>query len=47
LIAPSRCPEGITEKDVHATYLDGILEVRMALPKAAASTSAARVPIKR
>jgi HSP20 family protein len=39
-------PEGVSEKDVTASYHDGILEVRLALAKPAPPKRAARIPIK-
>jgi HSP20 family protein len=39
-------PEGASEKDVTASYHDGILEVRLALAKPAPPKRAARIPIK-
>jgi HSP20 family protein len=38
-------PAGATEKDVKATYQDGVLEVR--IPMAAEQTAAAKVPVQR
>jgi HSP20 family protein len=40
-----RLPEGATEADVKATYEDGILEVRVPVPKAEAKTPT-KVPIE-
>jgi len=40
-----RLPQGTTEKDIKATYHDGILEVRVPAPKQV--TPAARIPIAR
>lgn len=40
-----RLPQGTTEKDIKATYHDGILEVRVPAPKQV--KSAARIPIAR
>ena len=40
-----RLPQGTTEKDIKATYHDGILEVRVPAPKQA--KPAARIPIAR
>jgi HSP20 family protein len=39
-------PEGISEKDVAASYHDGILEVRLTMAKPVPAKSAARIPIK-
>jgi HSP20 family protein len=39
-------PDGASEKDVTATYRDGILEVRLALAKPAPPKAAATIPIK-
>ena len=39
-------PDGASEKDVSATYRDGILEVRLALAKRAPPKAAATIPIK-
>jgi HSP20 family protein len=39
-------PEGVSEKDVTATYREGILEVRLTLAQPAPATPAARIPIK-
>ena len=39
-------PEGVSEKDVTASYHDGILEVRLPLAKPAPPKRAARIPIK-
>jgi HSP20 family protein len=38
-------PAGATEKDVKATYKDGVLEVR--IPMKTAETAAAKVPVQR
>jgi HSP20 family protein len=38
-------PEGVSEKDVTASYRDGILEVRLTLAKPVAAKPAARIPI--
>jgi HSP20 family protein len=40
-----RLPQGTTEKDIKATYHDGILEVRVPAPKQV--KAAARIPIAR
>ncbi len=40
-------PEGASEKDVTATYRDGILEVRLTLPKPATPKPATHIAIKR
>lgn len=40
-----RLPAGATEDDVHATYTDGILEVR--IPVDAAEASAKKIPVER
>jgi HSP20 family protein len=39
-------PEGTSEKDVTASYSDGILEVRLALAKPVPATSTTRIPVK-
>jgi HSP20 family protein len=39
-------PEGVSEKDVTASYREGILEVRLTLAQPAPATPAARIPIK-
>ncbi len=39
-------PEGIGEQDVTATYRDGILEVRLPVPKAPAAKPATRIEVK-
>jgi HSP20 family protein len=39
-------PDGASEKDVTASYHDGILEVRLALAKPAPPKAAAHIPIK-
>lgn len=38
-------PEGASEKDVKATYKDGILEVRVPMPTATAKKEAHKVPV--
>ncbi len=38
---------GATEKDIKATYKDGILEVRVPAPKAAEPQPAKKIPIAR
>jgi HSP20 family protein len=38
-------PDGVSEKDVTASYRDGILEVRLTLAKPMAAKPAARIPI--
>jgi HSP20 family protein len=38
-------PEGASEKDVKATYKDGILEVRVPMPAAETKKEARRVPV--
>jgi len=38
-------PEGIKEADVKASYKDGILEIRVPLPKAGAATAATKIPV--
>jgi HSP20 family protein len=38
-------PEGVSEKDVTASYRDGILEVRLTLAKPVSAKPAARIPI--
>lgn len=40
-------PEGVDEQKIAATYKDGILEVRVPLPKAEVAASARRVPVTR
>jgi HSP20 family protein len=40
-------PEGVSEKDVTASYHDGILEVRLTVTEPAPAKAAARIPIKR
>lgn len=47
LVRNLRVPEGTTESDVTATYKDGILEVRVPAPKAAAPGGETRIPITR
>lgn len=42
-----RLPEGASEADVTATYKDGILEVRVPAPKAAAAPTETKIPITR
>lgn len=42
-----RLPEGATEKDIKATYKDGILEVKVPAPKAAEPKPAKKIPIAR
>lgn len=39
-------PEGVTESDIKASYRDGILEIRIHAPKAAAKPESKRIPIK-
>jgi HSP20 family protein len=39
-------PEGVSEKDVTASYRDGILEVRLTLAQPVPAKPAARIPIK-
>lgn len=39
-------PEGTSEKDVIATYENGILEVRLPVAKAVAAKPPARIPVK-
>lgn len=42
-----RLPEGASEADVTASYKDGILEVRVPAPKAAAAAAPVKIPIAR
>jgi HSP20 family protein len=40
-------PEGVEDSDIAASYKDGILEVRVPMPKEAATESARTIPVKR
>jgi len=40
-------PNGVDESSIEATYKDGVLEVRMALPEGSSSEAVHRIPIKR
>jgi HSP20 family molecular chaperone IbpA len=40
-------PKGVDESMISATYKDGVLEVRVAMPEVAVMDGAHRVPIKR
>ncbi len=40
-------PEGCTEKDVRASYRDGILEIRLPLPVEGKNARAKKIPVKR
>jgi HSP20 family protein len=40
-------PEGVTESDINASYKDGILEIRITLPKAVISREPKQIPVKR
>lgn len=40
-------PKGVDESSIDATYKDGVLEIRMALPAGSPSGGARRIPIKR
>jgi HSP20 family protein len=42
-----RLPEGASEADVHASYKDGILEVRVPAPKESVASTPKKVPITR
>ena len=42
-----RLPEGATESDITASYQDGILEVRVPVPKAMTTEARKRIPISR
>jgi HSP20 family protein len=42
-----RLPEGATVADVTASYKDGILEVRVPAPKAAAAPTETKIPVAR
>jgi len=42
-----RLPEGATEADVHASYKDGILEVRVPAPKGAVASTPMKIPVSR
>ena len=40
-------PSGVNESDVEASYKDGVLEVRLHVPKEAVEAASRRIPIKR
>jgi HSP20 family protein len=40
-------PKGVDDSTIHATYRDGVLEIRMALPSAMAKQATRKVEIKR
>ncbi len=40
-------PEGVAESDVKASYKDGILEIRVALPEAAPASEPKQIKVKR
>ncbi len=42
-----RLPEGVDETSVAASYKDGILEVRVPMPRATTKPDAQRVPVTR
>jgi HSP20 family protein len=42
-----RLPEGATEADVKATYVDGILEVRVPAPKPVEDRTPKKIPVSR
>lgn len=40
-------PEGVSESDISASYQDGILEIRIALPEAATPPEPKQIPVSR
>jgi HSP20 family protein len=40
-------PEGVSESDISASYTDGILEIRVALPEAETAKESKQIPVSR